>query len=185
METFYPINPQAWRAWLQQHHDTKKSIWIIYYKKKTKIPSFVWEEAVDQALCFGWIDSTARPINDVSYMQLFTKRNPKSAWSKINKLKIEKLTAAGLMTQAGLDSVETAKTNGSWYLLDDVEELMIPEDLQIAFGNYPGSFEFFSNLCKSLRKSILQWIAMAKRLETRQKRIEQIVEKASRNEKPF
>lgn len=182
--TFYPSTQADWRAWLQENHLSKQSVWLIYYKKKSKIPSISWSEAVDEALCFGWIDSTARPIDDEKYMQFFTKRKPNSVWSKINKDKVEKLIATGKMSQAGFESIEKAKQNGSWTILDEVEELIIPDDLEAAFLANEGSKDFFMSLSKSVRKAILQWLVLAKQQTTRQKRINEIAELAAQKLKP-
>lgn len=184
IETFYPSTTADWREWLQENHLSKQSIWLIYYKKKSKIPSISWSEAVDEALCFGWIDSTARPIDDEKYMQFFTRRKATSVWSKINKDKVEKLIAAGKMSQAGFESIEKAKQNGSWTILDSVEELAIPEDLEVAFQANDGSKDFFMGLSKSVRKAILQWLVLAKQQSTRQKRINEIAELAAQKLKP-
>lgn len=184
IDTFYPSTQADWRAWLQENHLSKQSVWLIYYKKKSKIPSISWSEAVDEALCFGWIDSTARPIDDEKYMQFFTKRKPNSVWSKINKDKVEKLIATGKMSQAGFESIEKAKQNGSWTILDEVEELIIPDDLEAAFQANEGSKDFFMSLSKSVRKAILQWLVLAKQQTTRQKRINEIAELAAQKLKP-
>lgn len=184
IETFYPSSQTDWREWLQENHLSKQSVWLIYYKKKSKTPSISWSEAVDEALCFGWIDSTARPIDDEKYMQFFTKRKAKSVWSKINKNKIEKLIEAGKMRQAGFESIEKAKQNGSWIILDTVEELIIPEDLEAAFSANKSSKDFFLSLSKSVRKAILYWLVTAKQQTTRQKRINEIAELAAQKLKP-
>ncbi|ASS48479.1 MAG: hypothetical protein A3D31_08040 [Candidatus Fluviicola riflensis] len=183
-ETFYPANQQEWRAWLQENHVQKQSVWLIMYKKQSGVPTISWSEAVDEALCFGWIDSTKRPIDEQRSMQYFSKRKAVSTWSKINKAKIEQLIAEGLMTQAGLDIIETAKQNGSWTILDEVEELTIPEDLEREFDSRHGSREFFLGLSKSMKKQLLYWIVSAKREETRNKRIVEIVENAEQGKKP-
>lgn len=180
IETFCPTSPQDWRQWLMENHHSKQSIWLIYHKKQTKKPSISWSEAVDEALCFGWIDSTAKSIDSETYKQFFCKRKPKSVWSKINKAKIERLLANDLIAPAGLASIDIAKQNGSWSILDDVEELKIPEDLATAFDAQPDALDFFLSLSKSVQKSILQGLVLLKRPETRQKRIVQIVERAAR-----
>ncbi|MCZ8215797.1 MAG: YdeI/OmpD-associated family protein, partial [Cyclobacteriaceae bacterium] len=133
---------------------------------------------------FGWIDSTRKTIDEFSYMQFFSKRKPKSNWSKINKKKVAKLIEQGSMTEAGLVSIATAKQNGYWTILDEVEELIIPKDLEAAFKKHKGSKDYFLSLSKSTKKIILSWIVLAKRLETRQKRIEEVVESAEQNLKP-
>ena len=183
-ETFYPANQAEWRQWLQENHETKQSVWLVQYKKKSKIPSISWSEAVDEALCFGWIDSKQIAIDEEKSHQFFCKRKPKSTWSKINKNKVEYLITNGLMMEAGLKSIELAKQNGSWTILDEVEELIIPNDLEKEFEKLESSKEFFLSLSKSVRKAILQWIVLAKRPETRQKRILEIVELAAQKLKP-
>lgn len=183
-ETFYPTSQSKWRAWLKANHQKKQSVWVIMYKKDSGMPTMGWSEAVDEALCFGWIDSTRRPIDDEKFMQFFSKRKPTGTWSKINKEKIVRLIDAGLMAEAGLHSIETAKQNGSWTILDDVEEMIIPADLLKAFKAYKGAKEYFLGLSKSVKKMILHWLVMAKRDETRQKRIAEIALLASQKLKP-
>jgi uncharacterized protein YdeI (YjbR/CyaY-like superfamily) len=183
-ETFCPSNQQDWRLWLQKNHRIKQSVWLLYYKKNSNKPSINWSQAVDEALCFGWIDSTAKALDQEKYIQFFCRRKPKSNWSKINKAKVEHLIAAKLMTPAGYESIEVAKQNGSWTILDDVEELKIPEDLEAAFKAKPDSKEYFMSLSKSVRKSVLQWVILAKKQETRQKRIALIITNAAVKQKP-
>ena len=184
IETFCPASQQDWRRWLQENHVAKISVWLVYFKKKSNVPTVTYTEAVDQALCFGWIDSTRKSVDDYTFVQFFCKRKSNSVWSKINKAKVLRLIEEGLMTKAGLDSVELAKQNGSWTILDDVEELVIPVDLAEAFNNQGGSEDYFSGLSKSVKKSILQWLVLAKRAETRQKRITEIVSLAAQKRKP-
>jgi len=184
IETFYPKSKQDWRKWLKNNHQKKQSIWLICYKKQTNIPTITWSEAVDEALCFGWIDSTRKSIDSEKFIQFFTKRKPRSAWSKINKEKIERLMSENLMSQAGLESVEIAKQNGSWTLLDQVEELYIPEDLELAFEANLGSKDYFLSLSKSVKKIILHWVTVAKRPETRQSRINETAVLAAQKLKP-
>ncbi len=183
-DTFCPASQQEWRQWLEANHRSKQFVWLVYYRKKTNIATLTWSEAVDEALCFGWIDSTRKTLDSETFMQLFTKRKPTGTWSKINKAKTEHLIEAKLMMQAGLDAIETAKKNGSWAILDEVEELIIPEDLETAFEARPGSKDFFSGLNKSAKKSILYWLISAKKHQTRQKRIQEIADLASLKQKP-
>jgi uncharacterized protein YdeI (YjbR/CyaY-like superfamily) len=182
--TFYPKSITAWRAWLAKNHATETCIWIIYYKQHTKLPSIKYSEAVDVALCFGWIDSTARPIDEDTYMQYFCKRKPNSTWSRVNKLKIERLLAEGLMAEAGLQCIEVAKQNGSWIILDDVENLVIPQVLETAFTKYKNAKINFEAFSKSDKRNMLQWIKLAKREETIAKRAEEIAELAEQGCKP-
>jgi uncharacterized protein YdeI (YjbR/CyaY-like superfamily) len=184
IETFYPTSRQEWRKWLQENHDIKQSIWLIYYKKKSNIPTVIYSDAVEEALCFGWIDSKSKPIDEQKFMQFFSKRKANSVWSKINKEKIERLTKEGLMTKAGFDIIEIAKQNGSWTILDEAEALVIPNDLEEEFESNPNAKIFFSSLSRSDKRNILQWLVLAKREETRRKRIREIIELANINKKP-
>jgi uncharacterized protein YdeI (YjbR/CyaY-like superfamily) len=184
IETFSPTSPQAWRKWLTQNHDSKQAVWLLLYKKEANQPTIAWNEAVDQALCFGWIDSKRKPLDDEKFLQFFSKRKPRGTWSKVNKEKVLQLAEAGLMTKAGLDCIEKAKQNGSWAILDEVEELKIPEDLEEDLVRKPGAMDFYLSLSKSVRKSILLWLVLAKRAETRQSRIKEIAELASQKLKP-
>lgn len=184
IEIFYPEGKAEWRAWLEQNHQSKQSVWLVYYRKSTGKKTLTWSEAVDMALCYGWIDSKQVKIDDEKSHQFFSKRKAKSVWSKINKEKIDRLSKEGLMTKAGLESVEIAKQNGSWTILDEVEELIVPEDLEVAFKGKKGATEYFMSCSKSSRKAMLQWLVMAKRAETRQKRINEIVAMAEQKQKP-
>lgn len=183
-ETFYPKKLQDWREWLQNHHATKLSIWLIYYKKNSGRPSISWSEAVDEALCFGWIDSKAKPIDDQKYMQFFSRRKPKSMWSRINKNKVENLIETGRMTEAGLESIAIAKGNGSWTILDEAENLIVPADLEMELQKNPSAKNYFMNLSRSDKRNLLQWLVLAKRSETRLKRIKEIAELAAEYQKP-
>lgn len=178
MNSFCPTDKEDWRNWLTHNHVTADSIWVIFYKKSSPTPNLSWSEAVDEALCFGWIDSTKKTIDKETYKQYFSNRKAKSNWSKINKDKVKKLIDQGLMETAGYKSIEVAKENGSWTILDEVEALVIPEELTAAFANYKGSMEYFDGLSKSAKKILLYWVVSAKRKETRQKRISEIAENA-------
>ncbi len=167
----YAADRAAWRTWLETHAETTAAVWLVYYKKGSGQPSITWDEAVEEALCFGWIDSKAKPIDDLRYRQYFSPRKPTSVWSRINKARLERLIADGLMREPGLRAIETAKANGSWSALDDVEALVIPGDLREAFERAPGAQEAFDRLSRTNRRNILQWIASAKRLQTRANRI--------------
>lgn len=184
IEKFCPADKTAWRNWLKDNHEIAKGVWLIVYKKKSDRANLNWSEAVDEALCFGWIDSVKRPMDEERYCQYFGKRKPKSTWSKVNKDKIEVLIKAGLMTKAGLNSIETAKKNGSWTILDSVENFEIPADLEQEFSRFPETKVYFMGLSKSVQKVMLQWLVMAKRPETRQNRIFEIIDAAKMNKKP-
>ncbi len=148
------------------------------------MPSLSWSEAVDEALCFGWIDSTRRAIDKDRFMQYFSKRKPDSTWSQINKEKVDRLIANKQMTRAGFESIETAKQNGSWNLLDDVENLVMPEDLEAALNKNTAAMKLYQEQSKSIKKGLLAWVVMAKRAETRQKRINEFVKLAGKGKLP-
>ena len=181
---FSPSSRQEWREWLKENHSLTQSVWLVYHKKSAQVPNISWSEAVDEAICFGWIDSLSKPLDKERYIQFFSKRKPGSGWSKINKNKAEKLIEAGLMQQAGYDALEAARKNGSWSLLDEVEELVVPDDLQKALADKPVGNSFFQKLSRSHKRNLLQWLVLAKKTETRQKRIKEIVEFADQNLKP-
>ena len=183
-DTFYPKNREEWREWLAQNHLTEQSVWLVFYKKATKIPTISWSEAVDEALCFGWIDSVKKSVDKDSSIQYFSKRKAKSTWSKINKEKIEKLTEMGLMMPAGIKCVEIAKQNGSWTILDSAEALILPKDFEQKLNTVPEAKDYFFSLSKSMKKNILQWFALAKREETRQKRIDEVITLAAQKQSP-
>lgn len=183
-EIFYPATPAEWREWLESNHRSKQSVWLVFHAKSSGKKTITWTEAVDVALCFGWIDSKKIKIDKETSHQFFSKRKPGSTWSKINKEKVQKLMDEGLMTQAGHESIEIARRNGSWTILDEVEELIIPPDLEKAFRKHKGSKEYFLSLSKSVRKMLLTWIVLAKRPETRQKRIDEIAGRAGQKMKP-
>lgn len=184
VEVFYPLTKADWRNWLEDNHLSKKSVWLVFYVKSSGKPSISWREAVDMALCFGWIDSKKVKIYAERSHQFFSKRKPKSTWSKINKEKVKELMEMGLMAEAGLAAIEIAKQNGSWTSLDTVEELIIPADLELAFEKQRGSRDYFVGLSKSMRKMMLYWIESARRPETRQKRIDELAELAAQGKKP-
>src|SRR5690606_13101113 len=176
---FYPTTVSEWRNWLEKNHLSEQAVWVVFYRKSSPKKSLTWSEAVDVALCFGWIDSKKIKIDEETSHQYFSKRKPVSTWSKINKDKVEVLIEKGLVTPAGFESIETAKQNGSWSLLDEVEALVVPEDLEAAFDNHPGSRGFYEGLSKSAKKGILHWVVLARRPETRAKRIAEVVENAT------
>lgn len=184
IEDYCPNDKQDWRKWLELNHNKKKAVWIIFYKKKSSNHNLNWSESVDEALCFGWIDSVKRTIDNEKYKQYFSKRKANSTWSKINKDKVDYLTSENLMQEAGYKTIEIAKKNGSWSILDEVEALVIPADLKKEFNERVGSLEYYESLSKSAKKILLAWVVLAKRTETRQKRILEIAENASRKLKP-
>ncbi|HLV70176.1 YdeI/OmpD-associated family protein [Xanthomarina gelatinilytica] len=172
-----------WRDWLYQNHDTFIGIYLIFYKVAHEKDSMRWEEAVKVALCFGWIDSTVKSLGNGKRRQYFTPRNPKSVWSALNKKYIKELEALNLMHESGLKKIKIAKQNGSWTALDDVENGVIPQDLQVAFNKTPEAFKNYLSFAPSYRKSYLYWLNQAKRETTRQKRVEEIINLCKANKK--
>ena len=184
LEDYCPPSQRDWRDWLERYHQAKEGVWLILYKTKSPKHNLSWSEAVDEALCFGWIDGIKKKIDAESYRQYFTKRKANSTWSRVNKEKVDLLVDQGLMTAEGYRSIEVAKENGSWTLLDEVEALVVPEDLQGEFAHHPGAREYFDGLSKSAKKILLYWVISAKRPETRQKRISVVAENAAQGLKP-
>lgn len=185
MEKLLFANRDEWRKWLEKNHETISEVWLIYYKKGTSGQSIKYEQAVEEALCFGWIDSQVKKLDEERYMQRYTPRKEDSNWSQSNKKRVSKMIKQGLMTPAGLEKIEIAKRNGSWYRLDDIEmDLLVPEDLENALADNPLALENFENYAPSHKKQYLWWLKSAKREETRQKRISEIVKRAEGNIKP-
>ena len=184
IQIFYPESLADWRTWLDANHHVERAVWLVFYSKSSGKATLTWSEAVDVALCFGWIDSKKVKAGDGSSHQFFSPRKSKSTWSKINKAKVDMLIKNGLMAEAGYRSIEVAKQNGSWNMLDEVEELVVPEDLAEKLNINSDAYDFFQNSSKSVKKAILQWIVLARRPETRQKRIDEIVDFALKKQNP-
>lgn len=173
----------VWRKWLTENHTAEKSVWLRIFRKNSKTPSVSHDEALDEALCFGWIDSSIRKGSDQYHLQLFAKRNPKSNWSRVNKEKIKKLTKEGIMTEAGQSMVDLAKQTGTWTALDEVEKLTVPPDLGKQLAANPTADSHFTAFPPSVKRGILEWLFNAKTEKTRTKRIEKIVTLAGQNER--
>lgn len=182
---FYAKNRKEWRQWLEKHHATSPGIWLIYYKKGTGRPRVEYNDAVEEALCFGWIDTTMLPVDVHSYMQLFTPRKPKSGWAKTNKDRVERLIEQKLMRPAGLAKIDAAKKDGSWTALDAVESLSLPPELKKALKARSGALANFQGFRPSVQKQLLYWLNNAKREETRARRIAAIVAGAAVNKNPL
>ena len=171
-----------WRAWLEEYASSSPGIWLVTFKKKS--PSHLpYEEVVEEALCFGWVDSQARPLDENRSQQQLTPRRASSGWSRPNKQRVEKLVAAGLMTPAGLAVIDRAKADGSWSALDDVWNLIEPEELKVALDAEPEARSRWEAFPPSARRAILEWISTAKRAETRTKRVAETVRLAAKGER--
>lgn len=176
---------KVWRKWLEKNHTKETAVWLILYHKKSVVPSIYYDEAVEEALCFGWIDSVKYKRDEESAYQMFTPRKLKSNWSKLNKERVEKMTRAGLMTQAGQMLIDFAKENGTWEVLNEIDNETIPDDLQVSLQKNKLAKANFESFSSSAKKMILSWILSAKRSETRAKRIELTVLSALQNKKAF
>lgn len=173
-----------WRRWLTAHHAQEQGIWLVTYKKSADAERFLsYEDIVEEALCFGWVDSLPRKLDAARSMRLVAPRRPKSAWSAVNKARIEELVAARKMARPGLAAVERAKADGSWARLDGVEALVTPRDLSRALARHPRAAANFRAFPRSSKRLILEWIASARTPETRAKRVEETARKAAKNER--
>ncbi|MCU0510259.1 MAG: YdeI/OmpD-associated family protein [Anaerolineae bacterium] len=176
-----PTTLADWRAWLTENHTRAEGVWLITYKKAAGKPRIEYEESVEEALCFGWIDSKANALDEERSMLWFAPRKPRTGWSKPNKERVERLIAQGRMTPAGLAKIEAARADGSWSKLDAVEALEIPPDLAAALAAVPGAASNFDAFPRSAKRGILEWIVQAKTPGTRAKRVEETARLAGDN----
>jgi uncharacterized protein YdeI (YjbR/CyaY-like superfamily) len=184
--TLYVTNRDDWRAWLKENHGSQKEVWLVYYKKHTGKPRIPYDDAVEEALCYGWIDSTVKRIDDEKYAQKFTPRNERSNWSELNKKRARKMIKQGRMTRTGLAKFKQAgkqedkDTQGK----PPKKRLVIPPDLKKALSANKQALENFNNFAPSYRRLYIGWITAAKRKETREKRINQTVKWSADGKKP-
>ncbi|MDQ3693937.1 MAG: YdeI/OmpD-associated family protein [Chloroflexota bacterium] len=174
-DRFEATSRHDWRDWLLANHGAAPGIWLVTYRPGSERPRVRYDDAVEEALCFGWIDSQAKALDAERSMQLYTPRRPGSGWSRPNKVRIERLSAAGLMQPAGLTTLDAAKRDGSWTLYDAIEDLAIPDDLAAALAAASGASAAFDALGLSVRKQMLWSVVSAKRAATRSARIERIM----------
>ncbi len=183
-DSIHPNTRAAWRAWLQKHHLRGQGVWLIYYKLASGKKRFEYAEAVEEALCFGWIDGKAKTIDAERAMQWYTRRKPGSVWSPLNKERVARLTELGLMWPSGDEAVRRAKQDGSWTKMEQPDALVVPPDLaetlKLAGPDAVSNFAAFS---PSVKRGMLNWIHMAKTASTRVQRIEATVTRAVRNER--
>ena len=168
------------RSWLEANHLQESGIWLVTYKKNSSyyLPT---QDIVQECLCFGWIDSLPRKLDETRTMLYISPRKEGSNWSRVNKDYVAKLKRAGLLQEAGIQKIEQAKKDGSWTFLDDVEALILPDDLKLAFSKNSIAYKNWQAFPNSAKRGILEWIKNAKRSETRMKRIKQAVSKAANN----
>ncbi len=173
----------TWHAWLEANHGTARGAWLVTWRPRSGRRGLDYEAAIEEALCFGWVDSTSGRFDDDRGKLYFAPRKPRSLWAASNKARIERLIAAGQMAPAGMAAIERAKANGSWEVLDSVERLEVPHDLAAALAAHPPGAACFEAFPPSARKNLLAWVAMAVRPETRAARVARIAASAARNER--
>jgi len=171
LREIHPKTRTGWRSWLEKNHAKSDGVWLTYFRASTGKRRLSWEEAVREALCFGWIDSKVKPIDDERYKQIFTPRKPQSIWSKVNKQHIDELTKAGLMTDAGRRAVDVAKENGAWAFLEPIDALIVPADFETALQASTPAREAYDELSNADKRAMLYSLYSAKREETRAKRV--------------
>ncbi len=173
----------TWRTWLEANHATSRGAWLVTWRARSGRVTLDYEAAIEEALCFGWVDSTGGHVDDERGKLYFAPRKPRSPWAASNKARVERLIGAGRMAPAGFAAIERAKANGSWEILDPVERLEVPGDLAAALEGLPPAAANFAAFAPSTRKMLLYWVALARRPETRAGRITEIAEAAARNER--
>lgn len=181
--SIYPKTRAAWRAWLEKNHARREGVWMIMYKKASGKPYVAYDDGVEEALCFGWIDSIKNKLDEERSVQYYSPRKRGSGWSRVNKERIERMIAEGKMTPAGLEKIEAAKKDGTWTKLDRIEELEVPPDLRKALKANGAAWTHWEAFPRSVKRAILEWIMNAKRPETRAKRIEETARLAGENKR--
>ena len=183
-EKLYITNRKDWRAWLEENYNKKKEIWLIYYKKHTKKKTIPYDDAVEEALCFGWIDSTVKRIDDEKHVQRYSPRNLKSVWSENNVSRVKKMIKEGKMKKVGLEKYKYGMKNNLIAPLTD-KKITTPEDFQKELKTNNKAFENFSLLAPSYKIMYIYWVISAKKEETRKRRIKKAVKLLSENKKPW
>lgn len=173
-----PTTRAAWRRWLATHHTRPNGVWWVYYKKHTGRQRYTYDDMVEEALCFGWIDGLAKTVDADRAMLWLSPRKPKSVWSQPNKTRLARVLAAGLMQPAGHAAVDRAQTNGSWNAMDAIDRMDVPPDLAKALRASRGATAAFDAWPKTLKKGMLAWVLQAKRPETRARRVADVVARA-------
>ncbi len=185
MKHLYCKTPQEWRKWLKKNHDQESLVWLVFFKKDSGKPSLQYQEALDEALCYGWIDSILKKLDEDSYVRKFTPRKPHSNWSATNKKRVQELIDAKKMTRWGLAKIEAARENGMWEKEDRPQiNLDLPEELNAAFAKEPNARDYFETLAPSHKKQYIAWIATAKRPETRVNRVQKAIKMLNTKQKP-
>ena len=176
MEQLYVKTAKEWREWLKKNNDVISGVWLVFYKKEAGKPTISYQDALDEALCYGWIDSIIKKIDEVKYVRKFTKRNDNSKWSEVNKKRVEFLTKDKRMTNFGLRKIEAAKVNGKWYELDKPEiSNNTADEFEQVLNKNKKAKEYFNTLAPSFQKQYRLWISAAKQTETKEKRMKEAI----------
>jgi uncharacterized protein YdeI (YjbR/CyaY-like superfamily) len=183
MPIYHAESRSQLRAWLQHHHTTARGMWLCSWRSDTGKPKCPYPEVVEEAICFGWIDSTATLLDDDRGLQLLTPRKPKSSWTRLNRKRFVDMEAAGLMTDAGRRTAALAKNNGWWTIYDAVEDVVEPEGLKKALDANSQARAAWDGFPPSAKKQMLWWVISAARADTQERRISTIVEKAAHGER--
>lgn len=182
-ETVHADDRETWRTWLAANHAKTRGVWLVTWRPRSGRVSLAYDAAVEEALCFGWVDSTTARFDDDRGKQYFSRRKARSFWAATNKARVARLIADGRMTPAGLAVIEQAKANGIWEISDTVERLEIPTDLAAALDAHPGAAANFAAFPPSARKQMLWWMVEAQRQATRAARVTAIAEAAAQNKR--
>lgn len=178
-QVLVPVDRAAWRTWLAAQQDRHEGVWVVYRKKSSDLEGPVYDDLVEEALCFGWIDSVNRRTDDGRLIQWFSPRRRGGLWSALNKERIERLEREGLMSAAGREAIDRAKSDGSWSQTDEVDALVVPTDLEAAFGEHPEAGKAYERLPPSNKKQLLWALYSAKRADTRARRLAEVIEQLS------
>ncbi len=178
-----PTSRRAWRAWLESHHETAAEVWLVFYKRGAGKPTLSYGDAVEEAICFGWIDGVRRSLDGERYMHRFSPRRPDSRWSAANRDRAERMTAAGWMAPAGRKAIERARRSGRWDTPRPRIDLSLPPELEERLRESKSAAEFFASLAPSYRKQFIAWINTAKRIDTKQRRLDETMRLLERREK--
>jgi uncharacterized protein YdeI (YjbR/CyaY-like superfamily) len=183
-EKLYTTSRNDWRAWLKENHVAKKEVWLVHYKRHTGKPSISYDDAVEEALCFGWIDSIIKKVDEEKFVRRFTPRKGKSKWSEANKRRAKEMIKNGKMTRVGLERIREAKSIGEWFKTTPPRtELEIPPYIGAAFAASEKALDNFNDLAKGYRRQLVGWITSAKREETRKSRLAEAIRLLEHNEK--
>jgi len=178
-----PKSRSAWRDWLDRNHYVCREVWLVFYKRHTGKAALSYDDAVEEALCFGWIDSVRRKIDEARYMQRFSPRTTASCWSAANRERAQRMQKAGLMTAAGEKAVRLAKQSGKWETIAQTADLSVPHELTEYLHREAKAAQFFESLAPSYKRQVIAWITSAKRPVTRQRRLAEVMSLLVRGEK--